>query len=212
LKPGVWIHTSWRVLGDGTRFPSNGLLVKDGEALALVDTAWGERPTEELLDWVARELRRPVVRAVVTHFHDDRMGGASVLAARGIPFFGHPSTRALAGKKPGPLPEALEGVAEVGETVRVGPLEVLFPGPAHTLDNVAVFLPEAKVLFGGCAVKSLDAKTLGNVADADLPSWPSAIRRLQQAFPGAEVVVPGHGAEGGPELLAHTLALLEIRR
>ena len=35
LRPGVWIHTSWQVLADGTRFPSNGLIVREGDHLRL---------------------------------------------------------------------------------------------------------------------------------------------------------------------------------
>ena len=45
LAPGVWRHVSWHVLDSGVRYPSNGLLVLDGDGLLLIDTAWGEAPT-----------------------------------------------------------------------------------------------------------------------------------------------------------------------
>src|SRR5688572_8239064 len=35
IRPGVFLHTSWRPLADGTRFPSNGLVVREGDGLLL---------------------------------------------------------------------------------------------------------------------------------------------------------------------------------
>ena len=81
LDEGLWIHTTFRTLDDGTRFPSHGLIVQEGEALTLIDTAWGEEETELLLDAIAVQVGLPITRAVVTHFHADRAGGTSVLQA-----------------------------------------------------------------------------------------------------------------------------------
>lgn len=207
LRPGVWVHTTWRVLDGGGRFPSNGLLVRDSDGLLLIDTAWGEAPTEALLVWAEATLGRPVTRAVVTHWHDDRVGGAAVLAARGISFSALPVTRRFAAEAGLPEPDALP-VGAVGGAATVGPVEVFYPGPGHTEDNAVVWLPEQRVLFGGCAVKSAAAGGLGYVADADLDAWPEAIRRVQARYAEADLVVPGHGRPGGIGLLAHTLNLL----
>lgn len=207
LRPGVWVHTTWQVLDGGGRFPSNGLLVRDGDGLLLIDTAWGEAPTETLLDWAEATLGLPVTRAVVTHWHDDRMGGAAVLEARAIPFVASPVTQALATEAGLPQPGTL-ALADIGDTQQLGPVEVFYPGPGHTEDNAVVWLPEQQVLFGGCAVKSSAAAGLGYVADAALDEWPEAIRRVQARYGGADLVVPGHGQPGGPDLLAHTLDLL----
>jgi glyoxylase-like metal-dependent hydrolase (beta-lactamase superfamily II) len=72
-----------------------------------------------------------------------------------------------------------------------------------------VWVPEAKVLFGGCAVREAATSSAGNTADADMASWPEAIRRVRARYPEAEVVVPGHGEPGDAELLDHTIELLE---
>lgn len=196
LRPGIWLHTSWQALEDGTRFPSNGLVVREGNGLVLVDTAWGDPLTEELLDRIERELKLPVVRAVATHFHDDRLGGAATLKKRGIPLYAHPLTIA---KMPGlglkPLPASF------------GSLEVYYPGPAHAPDNVVVWIPGAKVLFGGCAVRSANSTALGNLSDADLLRWHESIRNVMRRYGDAEIVVPGHGKPGGKELLERTLEL-----
>lgn len=127
LAEGVWLHTSWKVLPGGTRYPSNGLLVRDGDTLTLVDTAWGEQPTRDLLGWFGRELKLPVARAIVTHAHDDRMGGASVLAERCVPIFSHPLTGLMAVKQGWPHPESLATLSNTGSATNLGAVEVFYP-------------------------------------------------------------------------------------
>ena len=206
----VWLHTSWQKLSDGTRFPSNGLIVRDGGHLVLVDTAWGDPLTAELMTWIDRTLKLPVERAIVTHFHDDRMGGAPALIARGIPFFGQPRTAEIAKEKGLSPPQVLEALATPGSATRVGRIEIFSPGPAHAPDNVVVWLARERILFGGCMVRAAGTKALGNTADADLAAWPASARRLVERYAAtARVVVPGHGERGGADLLTHTVTLVD---
>jgi glyoxylase-like metal-dependent hydrolase (beta-lactamase superfamily II) len=209
LRPGVWIHTSYYTYPNGSRFSSNGLVVRDDGALTLIDTAWGERLTVSLLDRIQSGIGLPVERAVVTHAHGDRTAGADVLRDRGISVHAHPETihRAL-GMGLAPPSDSLSGLHEHGGVARLGSLEIYYPGPGHSPENLMVWIPSARVLFGGCAVRPADATTLGNTAHADRNAWPGAIQRALERYGNAEVVVPGHGAKGGPELLRHTLSLL----
>ena len=87
--------------------------------------------------------------------------------------------------------------------------EVLYPGPGHTRDNIVVYYPDAKVLFGGCLIRPGGSDNLGNTADADVVHWAEAVRNVAAAFPDAEIVIPSHGPMGGRELLDHTIALAE---
>ena len=209
LRPGVWIHTSYYTYPNGSRFLSNGLVVRDGDGLTLIDTAWGERLTVELLGLIERDLRFPVCRAIVTHAHGDRTAGADVLRDRGIPVLAHPRTIELALETGLPPPsDSLSGVSQPGGSVMVGAVEVFDPGPGHSPENLMVWVPTAKVLFGGCAVRPGDATTLGNTAHANRAEWPLAIERAMKRYAHAEVVVPGHGAVGSLDLLRHTLSLL----
>lgn len=247
LLPGVWIHTSYYTYPNGSRFSSNGLVVGGigGEGLTLIDTAWGERLTVSLLEQIERRITRhvpgppsagvsartpgptrepiPVRLAIVTHAHGDRLAGADVLRERGIPVLSHPETirRALAVGLPPPS-DSLGSMAEPGGIALVGGVEVYYPGPGHSPDNVMVWVnmdrgvsvshgrarPEPGLLFGGCAVRPTDATTLGNTAHADVKAWHASVQRALERYGNAGIVVPGHGATGGPELLRHTLSLL----
>jgi metallo-beta-lactamase class B len=202
LAPGVWLHTTLSGEDFG-HYPANGLLVEDGEETLLVDMGWNVRHAEGLLAWARDTLRRPVRAAVATHFHSDRTGGVPALLAKGIPVHGLEETAKLATARGLPVPPSTFSQAR-----SLGPLELFFPGAGHSPDNLVVFHPGSGVLFGGCFVKDGAAKDLGNVGDADVAAWPESLERTRQRFPETRVVVPGHGAPGGLELLSHTRTLL----
>lgn len=77
-------------------------------------------------------------------------------------------------------------------------------GAGHSPDNVVVWFPERRVLFGGCLVKNATTRSAGNLADADLGGWPRALERLEERYPEAALIVPGHGEPGGWELVENT--------
>ncbi len=212
LTPTVYLHVSWNTLDDGTRFPSNGLVVVGESGVWLVDTAWGNETTRELLGWVERELGQMATGVVATHHHDDRLGGAVALAERRVPLHVSAATDRLASEG-GHWPAeaaapALLGELRPGDVVHRAGLEIVYAGPGHALDNLFVWVPAAKLLFGGCAVRAAGTTSLGNVADADIGAWPETIRRVRDRYPEARIVVPGHGEPGGADLLEHTLGLL----
>lgn len=204
LMDGVWMHVSYSDY-NGHRISANGLVVREGDTLFLVDSAWGDENTETLLDMIEREIGLPVYAAVATHFHEDRAAGAEVFKARGIPFYASAQTRELV-EKAGRTPpaETITISPRPGGMAPLGPLTVMYPGAAHTTDNLVVWLPEQKLLFGGCAVRAAETGDLGYFADGDPATWDDAMERVLETFDTVKTVVPGHGAVGGRELLAHT--------
>lgn len=213
LRDGVWVHTSYNTLDDGTRFPSHGLIVREGDALTLIDTAWGEEKTRLLLRAIDVQIGLPVTRAVVTHFHGDRASGVDLLESGGIEVWAHPLTRQLATENDYPVPDLVfESLGLPGDVVELGALEVFYPGPAHTQDNLMVWLGDQGILFGGCAIRGAADEGLGNVRDGDIESWVEAMDRTEQRYGGASLVVPSHSEPGSAELIGHTAALARAAR
>jgi glyoxylase-like metal-dependent hydrolase (beta-lactamase superfamily II) len=200
IAPGVWLHVTTR---DG--FGANGLLVEGDHASILVDSGYRDADAAHLLAFAARR-HRPVAALIVSHAHDDRIGGAGLIQRRGVPVYGLARTIAHARERHQTIPDR---AVRDGDTVSVGGLSVTvgFVGPGHSDDNLIVWVPSARVLFGGCLVKSAVATDLGNVAEPDLVAWSRAIATLRTRFPDALEVVPGHGPLGG-DALGHTLTLI----
>lgn len=219
------------VVTDSLPWSANSLLAEmpDG-SLLMVDTPNTGIATRSLLDWV--EMRFGPRRLVVvnTHFHPDALAANRVLAAAGAEIYGSAETVRLLGEhrdaiaaaladqlaarpvfaaeyRPWePLPPQHVFVANDGLRLEVGgePVVVRFPGAAHSPDNLVVWMPQRKLLYGGCMVRA--GRSLGNLSDADVHSWPGAIEAMQKL--GAEIVIPGHGDRTDPGLLDHTLELL----
>lgn len=208
IAPGVWIHTTYFDLPDLGRVGANGLVIIDGSEAMLIDTPWTNGLTASLCEWIAA-THGAVVKAVIpTHFHEDCMGGLEEVHRRGAISYGLDQTVAIARQKKLPVPQVSyrdQILVRCGGTVA----RATYFGAGHTTDNVVVWLPQRKIFFAGCLVKSLDSKSLGNTKDGDLTAYPATLRKMQAAYPDAKIVVPGHGAWGGPELIEHTLNLCQ---
>jgi metallo-beta-lactamase class B len=203
VAPGVWRHVS----KDGRGIAANGLVIDGADGLLLVDTTWSAEQAEILLAWGRKKLGKRWSGAVLTHAHEDRSGGLAAVRRHGIPVGALDRTvEALASR-------GIDGVSALlraDDGVMLDPrgFEIFYPGPGHAADNVVVWLPGARVLFGGCLVKAADAADLGAVGDADLERWPEALRAVAERYPEAAIVVPGHGAAGDRAALDRTLDLL----
>lgn len=216
LADNLWVHTTYKELTGFGAVPSNGLMLATADGVVLIDTPWTPAATRTLLDWVSTRLGKPVTDVIVTHSHDDRTGGIAELS---------PTTKLHALALTSKL-AADQGVAfnadalaepEAQLTLSGAPVTVFSPGAGHAPDNVVVWLPEHRLLFGGCFIKSAAAEDLGNVADANLSSWDVSLKKLRAWVGAAEtsetrarplVVVPGHGGLGGTALIVHTQELV----
>ncbi|MFD1141546.1 subclass B1 metallo-beta-lactamase [Larkinella insperata] len=211
LNDQVLVHTTYGVYQNNS-IPSNGLIIKTKDGIVLVDTGWDSDGntdnTRQLLQWVADNLHQPVRLCIVTHAHEDRIGGVSELRKAGVRVVGTPLTAQKTVKLGY---EAPEGSLPNDTTFTIGqePIRCYFPGEGHTSDNIVVWLPRQKILHGGCFVKSVAAFGMGNVADANLKAWSTSIRNVMQQFGTATIVVPGHEEWSDTKALEHTLRLLE---
>lgn len=208
IKPKVWVHTE---IGEfnGMPVPSNGLLMETSKGLLLVDSSWNPELTTELMDLIDEHFEKPVKNAIITHSHEDRVGGMKVLQDQGVQVYMTPQTAKLAKAKGYDDPDKL--LNPIATKLKFGnvKVETFYPGKGHTGDNITVYLPQQKLLVGGCLIKSQEATDLGNLEDADVQAWPISVQNVINRYPHAKTVIPGHGEVGGTNLLDHTIELLE---
>lgn len=206
IKESVWIHKSYGEFA-GQTYSSNGLVVLTNKGVVVVDTPWTESQTEELFTGIQSKFQKEILYLIVTHAHDDRMAGVPLFQSRNIPIYSTNLTAKLAKErgfgKTNPILDLQTRLAAGNQWV-----EVFYPGQGHSVDNIVVWLTDTHILFGGCLVKSLEAKDLGNTKDANIEEWGISVKRVLARYPDAEVVVPGHGDWGKLDLLRHTIRLL----
>ncbi|TLX48602.1 subclass B1 metallo-beta-lactamase [Pseudoalteromonas phenolica] len=209
LADGVWVHTSHYIYPNGFKMSSNGMIVQNNDSLILIDTAWGELKTLELLNKIKVKINLPIKKALITHSHGDRASGVDILKSAGIKVYSHPKTRKFTVQQGTAVPnEVFYQLREPGSSIKFSDVEVSYLGHAHTEDNLVVWLPKSKILFGGCSIRALKAKSLGSTADSDINSWLDVIEHLNSKYKNI-FVVPGHGQVGGKNLLTHTEKLLK---
>ncbi len=208
INDDIWVHTTYSDY-NGYRTPSNGIIAVTSKGLVLVDTPWNNEQTEELINLTKSVFKKEIKLAIITHAHEDRIGGINTLLENKVDVRSTGLTAKEAEKNNFKQPQPS---LDEEPTFSVGNLdiEVFYPGEGHSVDNITVWFPQNKVLFGGCLIKSVDSKNMGSITDANVKQWPDSVNKVLEKYPDAEVVIPGHGNWGGLDLIKHTLKLLSL--
>ncbi|MEU3983426.1 MBL fold metallo-hydrolase [Streptomyces sp. NPDC026672] len=197
---------------------NNAGIVVGEDTVLVVDTAATERRALALRDAVDALAPHPRRIVVSTHHHGDHTFGNHVFSGPHTLLVSHEAGPAELVRK-GTALQSMWPHVEWGRTPTVLPTltvrdgatlhlggvtaELIHPGVAHTADDLAVWLPEQRVLFAGDLVFSGAAPF---VLMGSLTGSLTALARLRELDP--LVVVGGHGAVGGPELLTFTAEYL----
>ena len=188
-------------------YPCNGLVViSDGESMVF-DTPSYDSVAVELIYWLENDKKTKIKGIVINHAHVDCLGGLSSFHEKGIPSYASEISVNKAILDNAIIPQL---AFKEKQKLKVGKLTVVnqYLGKAHTEGNIVSYIRHEGVLFGGCMLKSINA-TKGNLNDASVQDWPNTIRKVKKQFPNIEYAVPGHGKEGGMELLDYTINLFD---
>lgn len=204
LAPGVYQHISFLETQDFGTVACNGMVYAKGGEAIVFDTPATAEGAEALLAWIKTDLNSKVTAVVINHFHVDCLGSLNIFHQAGISSYANAMTIELASASE---EEAIPQNKLVGDMMVGGhPVINRYFGGGHTKDNIASYLPEERILFGGCMVKSIGAGK-GNLADADVAAWPETVSSIKSTYPNIKWVIPGHGNPGGPELLDYTVEM-----
>lgn len=202
----VYTYVSYGSFG-GQRYGANSVYVVTKEGVVLFDTPWEKEYFQPLLDSIRQRHHQKVIMCLSTHFHEDRTAGLTYYAAKGIRTFTTRRTDSLCVLNDNPRATFMmpkDTVFHIGSEV----FQVYYPGPGHSADNLVVWLPKYKVLYGGCLIKSTEANSLGNLEDANVAEWPKSLKRLEQKFPHPDFIIVGHDGWKNKHSIQHTLDLL----
>ncbi|WPP49278.1 subclass B1 metallo-beta-lactamase [Catalinimonas niigatensis] len=209
LTDKSFIHVSYATYPSFGRVACNGLLYINQNEAVVMDTPTNDEISEQLLAWIAEKFpETKVTSVVINHFHEDCLGGLNAFHAAGAKSYASRLTCTLAKENGAVVPQI---AFDKKMKIKIGDQEVVcdFLGEAHTRDNIVTWVPEEKILFGGCMVKSVDA-TKGNLEDANVEEWSNTIGKVRSKYKKATVIIPGHGEAGGLELLDYTIQLFTL--
>jgi cyclase len=204
VSSGIYAY----VQPDGSWFLNNTGFFTGRKGVVSIDTTSTERRTRAYLDAVARVSQQPVRTLINTHHHGDHTHGNCLLPLATI--IGHPLCREEILHTAFPPPPGVWSDVDWGNlepeppfvtfdhqlTVWVDDLRVelnVVPTPAHTTNDLVVWVPERSVLFTG------DLLFVGGTPFVPMGSVSGSLRALEwlRSF-NARTLVPGHGPVSGP--------------
>lgn len=208
LSEHVWLVEGASALGSraNRNHISNAGIVIGPSGVVLVDALGSPALARELLALIGTLTDRPLTHVVLTHYHADHVYGLSVLQEAGAQIVAHAAAREYLHSEAAAL--RLKASIEAGlvepvtrlvpadrwiereETLRAAGLELrLLPvGPAHTPEDLAVWLAADRLVFAGDLVFRGRVPFVGQ---ADSRRWIASLDRLLER--PAAIVVPGHG-------------------
>lgn len=193
---------------ENRNFISNAGFVVTASGVVVIDALGSPQLARELMQEIRRVTGKNVTHVIVTHYHADHIyglqefkrAGARIIAHRGALEYLHSEIAAsrLAASRIDLAPwidaqtrlvPADEWIDRPRELLVGGIRLQLMPvGPAHTPEDLVVFLPSEKVLFAGDLVFRGRIPFVGQARSGE---W---IQALDQMLPlDAQAVVPGHG-------------------
>ncbi len=189
-------------------FISNAGVVLAPEGVVVVDALGSPALAKRLIEKINAITNKPIKYVIVTHYHADHVYGLQAFRDMGATIIAHEQGKVYLTSDTARLRlevsreelapwideqtrlQAADQWVSNNQTVMLSgwPFELMMVGPAHTPDDLAVYVPKEDVLFAGDLMFQGRIPFVGN---ADSAGWISSLNRLITLAPSA--VVPGHG-------------------
>lgn len=215
VSPGIYAYIQL----DGSWGLNNTGFITGEDAVSVVDTCFTEARTRAFLQAIGSVTDLPIRTLVNTHHHGDHTHGNYLLPGASI--VGHELCRqtvidtglhTLHPLFPGVLwgnlelaPPFITFQERLDLFVDDLRMELHYMGPAHTTNDVVVWLPERRLLYTGDLVfhGGTPFVAMGSIAGSLV-----ALDRLREF--DAQTIVPGHGTVCGPEVMDDIEAYLRF--
>lgn len=189
-------------------FAANAGIVIGARSVLAVDSLVSAKEASRFIADIRKITHKPIRFLVNTHSHLDHSLGNSEFRRLGATIICQElDARSMAANGPAQLANAagyglsaedMKGTVlalpdlTFSERLRIDlggvSVDLVYPGPSHTVGSVFVHIPERKVVFTG-DILFTDFHPF--LAEGDLANWPKALDDV--AALGAQVIIPGHG-------------------
>ena len=210
LSPAVWYVQGMSALGSSANqnFISNAAFIVTTQGVVVVDALGSPALARQLVAAIRQVTPQPISHVIVTHYHADHIYGLQVFKALGARILAHGAARSYLNsdtarlrlqasrQELAPWIDASTELVDADQWMDADHelllgglrLQLRHVGPAHTPEDLVVYLPQERVLLAGDLVFRARIPFVGQ---ADSRRWIQALDNLLAL--DARLIVPGHG-------------------
>jgi glyoxylase-like metal-dependent hydrolase (beta-lactamase superfamily II) len=211
VGPHSWYVQGLAALGSpaNQNFISNAGFVVGPQGVVVIDALGSPALARRLVARIAEITPKPITHVIVTHFHADHIYGLQVFKELGAQIVAQQDARTYLNSDTAAqrlVASRTELAPWVDDNTRLVPADLWITdsttlelagmrfvlervGPSHTPEDLAIHVPDERVLFAG---DLMFAGRLPFVGQADSNQWIQSLDRMLRF--DVAVVVPGHGA------------------
>ena len=208
LTENFYIYTTYNTY-ENSQVPANGMYVVTKQGVVLFDTPWDTTQFQPLLDSIQARHHQPVIMAFATHWHSDKTAGLEYYHQKGIKTYTTLKTDELSKKNDKKRAAFLmhqDTVFNIGSYR----FETFYPGPGHTEDNIVIWFPREKILYGGCLIKGATDANLGFLGDGNVKEYANTLKKVQQKYRSPKHIIVAHSDWNDLNSLKHSIKMAEL--
>ncbi len=209
-------------------FMSNAFAVLTKEGWVVIDALSTPELSKEFVDNLMRVRKAPIKYAIITHYHPDHWYGAKTHKELGAKIVAHKRLMELyqSGEAQLALENAKQRFGDLFKSVALVPpdilvedrytlkvggktFEVIYMGPAHTDNDLVVYMPSEKVLFTGDLVLYNRIPFMGD-RGASSRGLLEALHKIKKM--DAKVILGGHNEPMDMSAVDFTLGYVQFLR
>ncbi len=209
-------------------FMSNAAAVLTKEGWVVIDGLSTPELSKEFVDNLMRVKKAPIVYAILTHYHADHYYGMSTYKEMGAKIIAHEYVKEYyqSGKANQDLFSRNQRTNGLYNNVRLYPpditikdrytlkvggkvFDIINVAPAHTNNDIIIYMPKEKVLFVGDLVSVNRTPSLVD-ATASSKGWVQALNTIQSL--DIEVIISGHNEPLKKDAINYTMGYLRYLR
>jgi glyoxylase-like metal-dependent hydrolase (beta-lactamase superfamily II) len=199
--------------------PVNSWIIESKNGVVVVDTQRQFSEAKNVLK-VVENINKPILGVIFTHPHPDHINGAAALlnGTINVPIYSTQSTYNVLKNDTGGyfalskqlLPRNEYSIHQVlpnrivssGENITIDGITYHFEdlGIGEADDMMVIYLPSQKLIFTGDIINNhmhpFFAGAISPESRSHISEWIKQIEYLQQKYPDAKVLFPGHGPSG----------------
>ena len=204
--------------------PVNSWIIESKNGVVVVDTQRQFSEAKNVLK-VVENINKPILGVIFTHPHPDHINGAAALlnGTINVPIYSTQPTHNVLKNDTGGyfalskqlLPRNEYSIHQVlpnrivnsGENITIDGITYHFEdlGIGEADDMMMIYLPSQKLMFTGDIINNhmhpFFAGAISPESRSHISEWIKQIEHLQQKYPDAKILFPGHGPSGVPKTL-----------